>query len=281
MASEVTAKPLAQPLLLLGGTDPVGRFIIERASRQQAVIVVGRSKPHHDAARWHQADLGHGTIEFPATEARQAIATLPIWLLAPHLPALARSGIKRLIAFSSTSVEAKRDSRDARARAIVAALAGGEAAVTAAALDLGIGLTILRPTLIYGTGEDANVSAAARFIQRYGFFPLAWKAEGLRQPVHADDLASAALAALERPQAAGKTYALPGGETLTYRDMIGRVFAALDRRPRFIRMPGLAAVSDLAKRMARDQAFDIGPAARDLDYAPRRFLAGGRGDLGL
>jgi nucleoside-diphosphate-sugar epimerase len=272
---------VGSPLLLLGGTDPVGRFIIERASRQQAVIVVGRSKPHHDAARWHQADLGCSTIEFPAAEARQAIATLPIWLLAPHLPSLTRNGIKRLVAFSSTSVEAKRDSRSAKTQAIVAALAGGEAAVTTAALDLGIGLTILRPALIYGTGEDANVSAAARFIQRYGFFPLAWNAQGLRQPVHADDLASAALAALERPQVAGETYALPGGETLTYRAMIERIFAALDRRPRFIRMPGLAAVSDLAKRMARDQAFDIGPAARDLDYAPRRFLAGGRGDLGL
>jgi nucleoside-diphosphate-sugar epimerase len=269
------------PLLLLGGTDPVGRFIVERAPRQQAVIVIGRSKPRHDAACWHQADLGRGAVELSESEARHAIATLPIWLLEPHLPALARSGIKRLIAFSSTSVEAKRDSRSAKTQAIVAALAGGEAAITAAALDLGIDLTILRPTLIYGTGEDVNVSAAVRFIQRYGFFPLAWKAEGLRQPVHADDLASAALAALERPQAAGKTYALPGGETLAYRAMIERIFAALDRRPRIIRMPGLAAVSDLAKRMARDQAFDIGPAARDLDYAPRRFLSGGRGDLGL
>jgi hypothetical protein len=43
MASEVTAKPLAQPLLLLGGTDPVGRFIIEHAAPQRLVIVVGRS----------------------------------------------------------------------------------------------------------------------------------------------------------------------------------------------------------------------------------------------
>jgi nucleoside-diphosphate-sugar epimerase len=135
--------------------------------------------------------------------------------------------------------------------------------------------------LIYGSGEDANVSAAARFIARFGFFPLAWNAQGLRQPVHADDLAAAALAALDRPQSIGKFYALPGGETLAYRAMIERIFEALGRRPRFVRIPGLAAVSDLAKRMARDQAFDIGPAARDLGYAPRRFLSGGRGDLGL
>jgi nucleoside-diphosphate-sugar epimerase len=269
------------PLLLLGGTDPVGRFIIERASRQRPVIVIGRSRPRRDEVHWHQADLGRGGVAFPKSDARHAIATLPIWLLAPHLPALAKNGIGRLAAFSSTSVEAKRDSRNAKAQAIVTALASGEAAVTAAARDLGIGLTILRPTLIYGTGEDANVSAAARFIRRYGFFPLALNAQGLRQPVHADDLASAALAASEQSPGLNKTYALPGGETLTYRAMIERIFEALGRRPRFLRVPGLATVSDLAKRMAQDQAFDIGPAARDLGYAPRRFLMSGRSDLGM
>jgi nucleoside-diphosphate-sugar epimerase len=269
------------PLLLLGGTDPVGRFIVERASRQRPVTVIGRSKPHRDQVAWHQADLALGAVALPEGPAQQVIATLPIWLLAAHLPALARRGVDRLIAFSSTSVEAKRESHSAKAQAVVAALFGGEAAVMEAATASGIHVTILRPTLIYGTGEDANVSAAARFIKRFGFFPLAWNAQGLRQPVHADDLAAAALAALESPVSTGRIYPLPGGETLSYRAMIERIFEALGRRPRFIRIPGLAALSELAKRMAQDQAFDVGPAARDLGYTPRRFLAGGRGDLGL
>ena len=273
--------PILPPLLLLGGTDPVAHFVIERASAQRQIIVVGRSRPPSDKVEWHRADLGRSAIALPNIEARQVIATLPIWLLAPHLPALARTGVDRLVTFSSTSVETRRESGGARTQRIVAALADGETAVIEAAITSGIGATILRPTLIYGSGEDANVSAAARFIERFGFFPLAWNAQGLRQPVHADDLAAAALAALERPASIGKTYALPGGETLPYRAMIERVFEALGRKPHFIRIPGLAAISDLAKRMARDQAFDIGPAARDLDYAPRRFLAGGRADLGF
>jgi nucleoside-diphosphate-sugar epimerase len=272
---------VASPLLLLGGTDPVAHFIIERASPQRSVIVIGRSKPPSDKVEWHPIDLGRGAIELPKIAVRQAIATLPIWLLAPHLPALARAGVDRLVAFSSTSVESRRESHSTKAQRIVAALADGETAVMESAITSAIGATILRPTLIYGTGEDANVSAAARFIERFGFFPLAWNAQGLRQPVHADDLAAAALAVLNRSQAIGKIYAVPGGETLPYRVMIERVFAALGRRPRFVRIPGLAAVSDLAKRMARDQVFDSGPAARDLGYAPRRFLSGGRSDLGL
>jgi nucleoside-diphosphate-sugar epimerase len=268
-------------LLLLGGTDPVGRFILDRASRQRSVTVIGRTKPPRDDVLWHRADLALGAVALPDGRAPHAIATLPIWLLAEHLPALARMGVGRLIAFSSTSIEAKRESRSARAKAVVDALSGGEAAVKEAAAASNIGVTILRPTLIYGTGEDTSVSAAARFIKRFGFFPLAWNAQGLRQPVHADDLAEAALAALESPASIGNIYALPGGETLPYRAMIERIFEMLGRPPRFLRVPGLAAVSDLARRMARDQSFDLGPAARDLGYTPRRFLAGGRSDLGL
>jgi nucleoside-diphosphate-sugar epimerase len=267
------------PLLVLGGTDVVGRFLVERTLARGPVLVIGRTKPHDARAAWREWDLAARPFADATLRAEAAIATLPIWLLAAHLPGLAKAGVKRLVAFSSTSIETKRESASAQAQAIVTALADGEATVTERCAALGIGLTILRPTLIYGLGLDRNVSAAARFIRRFGFFPVAWNADGKRQPVHAEDLATAALMAIERPQAIGKVYALPGGETLAYRAMIARIFVALGRRPRILRVPGLALVSDMARRMARDQAFDSGPAARDLDYAPRRFLEGGRADL--
>lgn len=269
------------PLLVLGGTDAVGRFLVERALARGPVTVVGRTRPQDARAHWLEWDLAARPFADATLRAEAAIATLPIWWLAAHLPGLAKAGVTRLVAFSSTSIETKRESASAEARAVVTALAEGEAAVSRSCAALGIGLTILRPTLIYGLGLGRNVSAAARFIRRFGVFPVAWNAEGLRQPVHAEDLAAAALTALERPGAVGKIYALPGGETLTYRAMIARIFEALGRRPRIVRVPGLALVSDMTRRMGRDQAFDIGPAARDLGYAPRRFLEGGRADLGV
>jgi nucleoside-diphosphate-sugar epimerase len=269
------------PLLVLGGTDVVGRFLVERILARGPVLVIGRTRPHDARAQWHRWDLAARPFADATLRAEAAIATLPIWLLAAHLPGLAKAGVKRLVAFSSTSIETKRESASAQAQAIVTALADGEATVTERCAALGIGLTILRPTLIYGLGLDRNVSAAARFIRRFGFFPVAWNADGKRQPVHADDLATAALMTIERPQSIGKIYALPGGETLAYRAMIQRIFEAMGKRPFIIRVPGLALVSDMARRMARDQAFDSGPAACDLDYAPRRFLEGGRADLGV
>ncbi len=60
----------------------------------------------------------------------------------------------------------------------------------------GVEWVILRPTLIYGHGRDKNITEIARFIRRFGFFPLLGKANGLRQPIHVEDVAEACFAAL-------------------------------------------------------------------------------------
>ena len=93
-------------------------------------------------------------------------------------------------------------------------------------------------------------------------------------------------AAASSPAAANKIYSLPGGETLTYREMIGRIFDGL-RLPRAHRLgAGLAVASRascLAKplfpganvamgiRMMKDMTFDSTPAIRDFGWNPRRF----------
>jgi nucleoside-diphosphate-sugar epimerase len=146
---------------------------------------------------------------------------------------------------------------------------------------------VLRPTLIYGLGRDKNIAEIARFIRRFGFFPLLGKAMGLRQPVHAEDVAGACVAALKAPLAVNRAYNISGGETLPYREMVRRVFAALQKRPRLLTIPLVVfrmAVACLrlfrryrnwsaamAERMNRDLVFDHAEAARDLGYAPRPF----------
>ncbi len=193
----------------------------------------------------------------------------------------------RVIAFGSTSVEVKRGSADADERDIARRLREGEELVFATAQRREAAATLLRPTLIYGAGRDATLTRIAQLARRWGYFPLPRGANGLRQPVHADDLASAAFACAAAPATHGQTYALPGGETLTYRDMVARVLACLTPPPKLIELPsplfnaalfaaqltgratglGEAAV----RRMRSDLAFDITPAQRDFAYAPRAF----------
>jgi len=193
----------------------------------------------------------------------------------------------RVIAFGSTSVEVKRGSADAEERDVARRLREGEETVFATTTRRGATATLLRPTLIYGAGRDATLTRIAQLASRWGRFPLPRDANGLRQPVHADDLAAAAFACVNTPATQGQTYALPGGETLSYREMVARVLACLKPPPKLIELPSpmfnaalfLAQLTGRAtglgeaavRRMRSDLTFDIGPAQRDFGYAPRAF----------
>ncbi len=197
-------------------------------------------------------------------------------------------GAKRVVALSSTSRYTKEDSNDAEEQAVARRLNDAEERVQAWAESHGVEWVILRPTLIYGLGRDKNIAEIARFIRRFGFFPLFGKAAGLRQPVHVQDVARACASALLAPDAANHAYNISGNEMLTYRDMVARVFVALNRRPRFFSVPLWAfrlAVTALrrmpryrqwttamAERMNQDLVFDHTEAAQDLDFMPRAFV---------
>ncbi|OYX35461.1 MAG: epimerase [Caulobacterales bacterium 32-69-10] len=273
-------------VLVLGATSLVGRFLLPRLAGAK-VAALSRAPPEksHPGVSWLTGDLTDPDLPARLPRAATVYSLMPIWLIPPVLPVLQAKGVTRLVAFSSTSRFTKEESPEPSERAVARRLAAGEAATVAACEAAGVGWTILRPTLIYAEGRDGNVSRLARLIARFGVLPLAGQGEGLRQPVHADDLAKGALAAAASEAARDKAYDLPGGETLSYRDMAGRVFEALGKRPRLVAVPpmvwklglGLAApllpgaTAAMGSRMAEDLVFDPAPAARDFGWAPRPF----------
>lgn len=216
------------------------------------------------------------------------ICVAPIWVLPDYFGLLEAYGALRVVVLSSTSRFTKDDSSDTEEQAVARRLAEAEERVRSWANSKGVEWVILRPTLIYGRGRDKNISEMARFIRHSGFFPIFGRASGLRQPVHAEDVAGACVAALNAATATNRFYNLTGGETLSYREMTTRVFAALGRQPKLLRIPlvlfrlGLVCVrwlpryrrwsAAMAERMNRDLLFDHADAARDFGYSPRRFL---------
>jgi len=149
--------------------------------------------------------------------------------------------------------------------------------------------TILRPTLVYDGMDDRNVARMIRVVRRYRVLPIARPSHGLRQPIHADDVAKAILGAIDNPDGAGRAFNIAGGEVLTYRAMAERVFRSQGLPPRFIVLPvswlrrafGLAAKIGIVRetgfgsavfaRMNQDLVFDNAEGLRVLGYAPRGF----------
>jgi len=277
-------------VLVLGATSLIGRFLLPRLAPDAQVVALSRIRrpargPEDQRVRWIVGDLAAPPSLAAIGPIGAVFSLSPIWLLTETaLTALNGLGMQRIVAFSSTSRFTKTQSASDKERATAAALAAGEARVEAFCRAHGIGFTILRPTLIYAEGQDGNVSRLADLIRRLGVLPLPGDGAGLRQPVHADDLATVALEAMARPPT-DRAYDVPGGETLTYRAMVERIYEGLGRRPRILSLPlplvrlGYAlarpwlpgSTAEMVERVSEDLVFDPGPATRDLAWSPRAF----------
>jgi nucleoside-diphosphate-sugar epimerase len=276
-------------VLVTGASGLVGRrllpLLVERGFSVLAVSRHAPAGPGAGPASWIVLDL-----ERPAALPARLdllVHAAPIWLLPPWLPQAADAGVRRVVAVSSTSRFTKLASGSPREREAAERIAAAEEALRETCRARGVRWTVLRPTLVYGGGRDRNVSDIARFVRRFGFFPVAGRGRGLRQPVHAEDLARAVLAVLDRPSTFDRGYDTPGGEALSYLEMVSRVAVGVGRRPRVLRVPrallrgALSLASrlpgfghlapDVADRMDEDLVFDVTAARRDFGYDPRPF----------
>ena len=276
---------LASPVLVLGATSLIGEFLLARLNAAGIEPISLSRRPPTDDVCWVDGDLADPNLVDELPDIATVFSLSPIWLLPQALPALKARGMVRLVAFSSTSRFTKQDSPEVSERAVAKSLAEAEAQVEAFCAANDVAWTILRPTLIYVEGHDANVSRLASLIRRFKVLPLSGKGEGLRQPVHAGDLADGAIAAAKAAAAHDKAYDLVGGETLTYRVMAERVYAGLGRRPAILSLPPWlfrllltlarpfypGATATMGDRMAQDLTFDDTAARRDFGWKPRDF----------
>lgn len=277
--------------LVFGASGQIGDALLARLdpAEWQVFAVSRMARPSSSAVRWLQGEFAGIEGLPPAVDV--IFSTGPLdgfaqWYARGLVATL------RVVAFGSTSLETKLASQDAHERDIVARLQAAERVVFDAVSANGAAATLLRPTLVYGAGRDQTLARIAAMARRMGFFVLPRGAEGKRQPVHVDDLAEAALAVVDVPATFAQAYALPGGETLAYREMVARTLLALQPpvRLREVPLPLFKSVLALARkagmmggltddavaRMRDDLVFDASAAQRDFGYAPRAFIVDAR-----
>jgi hypothetical protein len=280
---------------VLGATSLVGDCLLPLLEKEGwRVVAFSRQAERvgggHYVWRQLDPDTAGGAFCGSGERIRHWLSLAPIGVLPDYFQRLEECGARRVVALSSTSRFTKTDSSVPEEIELVRELVEGENSLRAWAEKSGIEWVILRPTLIYGLGRDRNITEIARFIRRFKFFPIVGRAAGLRQPVFAGDVASACLAALTSTPATNRAYNISGGETLSYRDMVSKVFLALRLQPQFLSVPlvlfRMAVVclrrlpryrkwtGAMAERMNLDMDFDYVQASRDLHYSPRNFHLG-------
>lgn len=282
-----TDQTLAPRVLLIGASSQIGVFAIPRLLKAGfSVCAVSRGGRPANYPQFTQVDWLNENQALKAIRDCQYLVSAGPMELAQKFLTVGEQ-FKSAVVFSSTSVETKLASEDDRERAQMQSMLQCESTLQKLAESKSIKLLILRPTLVYGCGLDTNISRLADWVRRFGVMPVNGRAGGLRQPVHADDLAAVVVDALLTTETLPNVLTVAGGETLSYADMVGKIFTALGKPVRLVRLPewlfvllvntanslkaGGGINSEMVRRQAVDMVFDDQPARELLGYNPRPF----------
>ena len=147
--------------------------------------------------------------------------------------AAAAAGAAGLVQMSAIGADAASPSAYGRAKA------AGEAAALAAFPAT----TILRPSIVFGP-EDKFFNRFGTMARMLPCMPVIAGATRL-QPVYVGDVADAVMAALARPEAAGRIFELGGPQVFTFRELLAWILETTGRHRPLIAVPA---------RLARMQA---------------------------
>lgn len=200
------------------------------------------------------------------------------------LSAVSKTGIKRAVFVSSTSVLVPFESEVKKAKL------ESENLIQDFGRRFGFDFTVFRPTMLYGSTDDRNYSKMLDFIKKRGFFVMFGSGENLIQPVFIEDVAGAVAAVIRNTKTFNKIYTLCGKEPLKYKDMLLTVRSLVKKPFKIIRLPLLASKflvaayskvfsksnlkPDMIERMQVDKAYSYEAAENDFGFSPFPFRQG-------
>jgi len=254
---------------VFGGSGFIGRHVVQRLARQGYVV---RAAVCHTEAAMLLKPMGavgqivllRAPVTSPeavarAVEGAEVVVNLT-GILAERRPgdfdrvmgegagcvarAAAAAGATGLVHMSAIGADAASPSAYGRAKA------AGEAAV----LTAFPAATILRPSVVFGP-EDKFFNRFGAMARMLPFMPVIAGATRL-QPVYVGDVADAVMAALARPEAAGRIFELGGPQAFTFRDLLAWILETTGRHRPLVAVPA---------RLARMQA-------RLLERLPGKLL---------
>lgn len=210
------------------------------------------------------------------------------WSL-PLVKAAAKNGVRRMVLVHTTGIYSKYKAAGEEYRQI-------DAAVEQITRDAGIGLTVLRPTMIYGTLGDKNIVKFIKMVDKLSPMPVVNGGKYLLQPVHASDLGHAYMQVLQKlAETSGKDYILSGRDEIYLIDMFRIIADELGVKRRFVSVPfwlaypgavclygvslGHIDMREKVQRLCEDRVYPHDEAVKDFGYNPMPFEEGLRQEV--
>lgn len=187
-------------IVLFGSNNPTGAWFLAMAN-DQSIETWGRKAPTDRQNTHVYCDLSKEPLDSVRPLRGVLVSFAPIWLLAPFLQCISihqpqiLEDLLGVIACSSSSFMTKRFAFNKRDRDLAACLNEAHSILGSTCSSLGIPYQVLAPTLVYGCTngyQDKNISLIIKIMQQFPVICLPSES-GLRQPIHASQLAKVAL----------------------------------------------------------------------------------------
>ena len=273
-------------LLVTGITGLTGRFLYEELKKNEQLQVQYFVRPTSDIS-WMDSDeiffFGDLANIDDVKKSLQGVETVlhlaSIYHSGVITDACLSVGVKRVYYVNTTGMFSKYKAYSTLYKEF-------EAAIKASAIIY----TIIRPTMIYGNRQDANIHKLIKLMKRFPVFPVLGDGRGLLHPIYAGDLAKVLASALQKEEITRyKAYNVAGKAPMHYMEILQAIRAALNRNVIFVHIPYQLALlcgrlgdfipNDLinyekVQRLKEDKNFDYMDAVKDLGFQPRSFYEG-------
>jgi nucleoside-diphosphate-sugar epimerase len=232
---------------------------------------------------WVQGDISDAeafSASMRGTDVLVNIASLGFGHADSIVHAAKSAGIPRAIFISTTAIFTQLNARSKRVRM------DAERAIETS----GLGYTILRPTMIYGSPRDRNMWQLVRFMCYSPIVPIFGDGDYLQQPIYVDDVAQAVLGCMRSDATIGKCYNIAGQHPLTYNEVIDTIARRIKKRVRKLHVPSKPVVALLnlferlhipfpikaeqVLRLNENKNFSYEEAHRDFGFSPLAFEEG-------
>ncbi len=237
--------------MVFGGSGFVGRYMVKRLAQRGYVVRVGVRDPDRATFLKPMGNLGQIVPMAASVRDDASVAALvagaevvvncvgilyetgsqTFQALHAEAPgrigrAAAAAGVRHVVHVSAIGADAASPSVYARTKA------EGEAALRAAFPAA----VVLRPSIVFGP-EDNFFNQFAALAQVLPALPVFGGGRTRFQPVYVGDVADAAMAALDRAEAAGKTYELGGPKIYTFREILEFILRTTGRKRFLVSIP--------------------------------------------
>lgn len=294
-----------QQVVVFGATGFIGRHVVaallEHGWRVRAFVHVAETVPFDAGSRM---EVVRGDVRDPAAVQRAVAGCAGIVNAAglkrdePESADVNVGGARNLIAASREAggIRIIQISTQAVKLARQGTYARTKLAADRVLEQSGLPVTLLRPSVVYGSGISGVFSTMQRAVERWPVVPVFGDGRWGCAPVHVADVAEAVAACLAKAETIGRTYDLGGPDVVSLDDLLDRIAGHLGRRCRRIHIPFPLALL-LTRMLVRlwpqapvtvsnvlgsnqPIAIDSTPARREFGFEPRGLERGIRDVLG-